>query len=41
MDFGANKAPVEIIREMHLMEHILETFILMLMERVQTVRERL
>ena len=31
MDFSANKTPVEIIKEEHLEEHILEIFILVLM----------
>ena len=31
MDFGANKTLVEIIKEVHLEELILETFILILM----------
>ena len=32
MDFGANKTPVEVIKEGTFGEHILETFILALME---------
>ena len=32
MDFGANKTPVEVIKQVRLEEHISETFILVLME---------
>ena len=31
MDFGANKTPIEVIKK-HLQKHILETFILVLIE---------
>ena len=34
MDFGVNKTPIEIIKEVHLEEHFLETFILVLMINV-------
>ena len=32
MDFGANKTPIEVIKEGALEEHISETFILVLVE---------
>ena len=41
MKFGANKTPIEVIKEGAFEVLILETFILVLMEVVQKVMERI